>query len=92
MDVENVGMMDGKEVVQLYVATGREDAPVRELKAFQKVFIKAGEKVTVTLQLEQDAFASYDAEQCRWQVVNGEYALQICKNANEILLQQPIIV
>ena len=92
VDVENVGKMDGKEVVQLYVATGREDAPVRELKAFQKVFIKAGEKVTVTLQLDQDAFASYDAEQCRWQVVNGEYALQICKNANEILLQQPIIV
>ncbi|MBR5570080.1 MAG: glycoside hydrolase family 3 C-terminal domain-containing protein [Oscillospiraceae bacterium] len=92
VDVENVGKMDGKEVVQLYVAGNREDAPVRELKAFQKVFIKAGEKVTVTMELDQDAFKSYDVQAGGWQVQKGEYALQICKNANEILLQMPFVV
>lgn len=92
VDVENVGHVDGKEVVQLYIAGNREDAPVRELKAFQKVFVKAGEKVTVQLQLDQDAFAYYDAQAGCWCAEQGEYTLQICENANEILLQNPIIL
>ena len=92
VDVENVGKMDGKEVVQLYVAGNREDAPVRELKAFQKVFVKAGEKETVTMELDKDALSYYDVQAGCWQVEKGEYALQICKNANEILLQKSIVL
>ena len=49
VDVENIGKMDGAEVVQLYVSPKNSlvDRPVRELKAFQKVFVKAGQTVAV---------------------------------------------
>ena len=89
IDVENTGAMDGKEVVQLYVSplSSQVDRPVRELKAFQKVFVKAGEKVTVQLQLHQNAFSYYDEQAGCWQAEKCGYALQICKNANEVILQ-----
>ena len=88
-----MGKVDGKEVVQLYVSpvAAEADRPIRELKAFQKVFVKAGEKVTVQLQLDQDAFSCYNPQAGQWQADKGEYALQICKNANEILLTQRIV-
>lgn len=89
VDVENTGAMDGKEVVQLYVrpVVSEVDRPIRELKAFQKVFIKAGEKVTVQMQLDQDAFSYYNEQAGCWQVDKGEYTLQICKNAEEVFLE-----
>lgn len=89
VDVENVGNTDGKEVVQLYVSPVNPAAerPIRELKAFQKVFIKAGEKVTVNLQLDSDAFTYYDEQTHSWQTEKGEVSLQICKNANAVLLE-----
>ena len=88
VDVENIGNMDGKEVVQLYAGPKNPsvDRPVRELKAFRKVFVKAGESVTVDLQLDKDAFTYYDEQTHSWQEDKGEVSLQICKNANEVLL------
>ena len=89
VDVENIGNVDGKEVVQLYVSPKNPsvDRPVRELKAFRKVFVKAGDSVTVDLQLDKDAFTYYDEQTHSWQGDKGEVSLQICKNANEVLLQ-----
>jgi beta-glucosidase len=54
VDIKNAGTVDGYETVQLYV---RDDVsscvtPVRQLKGFQKVFVQAGETVTVTLPLD----------------------------------------
>lgn len=92
VDVENIGNMDGKEVVQLYVSPKNSAAerPIRELKAFQKVLIKAGQKVTVNLQLCSDAFTYYDAQTHSWQIEKGKISLQICKDANTVLLQSEI--
>ena len=87
VDVENTGTMDGKEVVQLYISSGREDAPLRELKAFQKVFVKAGEKVTVTMEPEPASY--YDTQAGCW-LADRDYTLEIGKNANRIVLTQRI--
>ena len=89
VDVENIGKMDGAEVVQLYVSPKNPsvERPVRELKAFQKVFVKAGEKETVKLQLDKDAFTYYDEQTHNWRADSGEYAVQICKNANQVQLE-----
>ncbi len=53
-DVENTGIWDGYEIVQVYV---RDDVssvitPVKQLKGFTKVFVKAGERVTVKIPLD----------------------------------------
>lgn len=58
----NTGNVDGKEVVQLYISQDkpRVSRPEKELKAFKKVFIKAGETAEVTLTLDPDDFAYWD--------------------------------
>ena len=92
VNVKNIGTMDGKEVVQLYISPKNSsvDRPARELRAFQKVFMKAGETATVTLQLDEDVFRYFDEQTHNWQTEHGEISLQICKHANSVILQENI--
>jgi beta-glucosidase len=52
VNVTNTGNYDGEEVVQLYIRDlfGKVVRPVKELKGFQKVFIKKGETKTIILR------------------------------------------
>lgn len=64
VEVTNTGKMDGEEVVQLYV---RDDVssytrPVKELKAYKRVVLKAGETKTVNLDITAESLAMYDAD------------------------------
>ena len=64
VDVKNTGNMDGEEVVQLYV---RDDIssftrPVKELKGYKRIFVKAGETKTVTLSINAESLAMYDKD------------------------------
>ena len=90
--VENISDLDGKEVVQLYV--GEEDPaverPVRELKAFQKVLIKAHETAEVVFRLTEEDFAYYSEDLHNWIANDGPFRIEICKNANEVLLSEQI--
>lgn len=92
VQVENVSDVDGKEVVQLYVNEVNPVVyrPVRELKAFDKVFIKAHEKKEVMFELKDDAFAYYSTALDRWTVKSGMFMIQIGKNAHDIVLEQKI--
>ncbi|MBW6492160.1 MAG: beta-glucosidase BglX [Lentimicrobium sp.] len=62
--VTNTGNFDGKEIVQLYLRdmVGTVTRPVKELKGFEKVFIKKGESkdVTFTIDIEDLKFYNYD--------------------------------
>ena len=81
--VTNTGKVDGEEVVQLYVCDmkGSVTRPVRELKGFKKVLIKAGEsrKVTFTLSPEDLSFTRKDMT---WGQEKGEYKLWIGGDSN----------
>ncbi|QCR24958.1 beta-glucosidase BglX [Pontibacter sp. SGAir0037] len=67
VDVRNTGNYDGEEVVQLYVqdVVGSVTRPVKELKNFQKIFLKKGESKTVTFRItpEDLMFYNYELEQ-----------------------------
>ena len=53
--VKNTGAVDGSEIVEVYrLAKEGEDAPVKELKGFEKVFLKAGEEKRITVQVEPE--------------------------------------
>jgi beta-glucosidase len=54
--------MDGEEVVQLYVSgkAGKAPAPLRSLRGFQRIFLKAGENKTLQFTLTQDDFSVLD--------------------------------
>ncbi|MCS3529234.1 beta-glucosidase BglX [Chryseobacterium sp. JUb7] len=62
--VSNTGNYDGEEVVQLYIRdlVGKVVRPVKELKGFQKIFIKKGETKTVSFTLTPENLKFYDDE------------------------------
>jgi beta-glucosidase len=61
MTLKNVGNYDGEEVVQLYTRdmVGSVTRPVKELKGFQKIFLKKGETRTITFTLTSNDLAFY---------------------------------
>lgn len=64
--VKNTGKYDGYETVQLYirdVVTPNWTRPVKELKGFEKVFIKAGESATVEFEITPEMLSWYEVDQ-----------------------------
>lgn len=90
--LRNTGNCDGAEIAQLYV--GRESdtvfRPVRELKGFKKVFLKAGELAEVTIPLDDKAYRFYDIRTNTWEIETGTYQIFIGRNAEAIELQGSI--
>ena len=76
--LSNTGDYDGKEIVQLYVRdlVGSVTRPVKELKGFQKVFLKAGESTTVSFHLNASELGFYKANGTYF-VEPGEFELFI---------------
>jgi beta-glucosidase len=60
--VTNTGKRDGSEVVQLYIRdlVGSITRPVRELKGFEKIFLRAGESKTVSFKITPELLRFYD--------------------------------
>lgn len=94
VDVENVGRISGKALVQIYVAPEKVEMirPVRELKAFEKVSLEAGEKKTVIIELSPRAFTHWNPTAKKWRAENGSYAIQVGLNAHDIVLEERVKV
>ena len=92
LQVENVSDVDGKEVIQVYVSevTPVVERPIRELKAFNKVFVKAHDKVDVQIRLDKEVFSYYSVVNEKWIVNPGEFIIEIGKNAHDILLKEEL--
>ena len=62
VEVTNRSERDGQEVAQLYVRqpVAERSRPLRQLKGFEKVFLKAGETKTVTFRLEAGTLGAHD--------------------------------
>lgn len=84
VELRNAGRYDGTEVVQLYVQdkVGSVTRPVKELKAFRRIFLKAGESTAVsfTLPVSELAFWGYDM---RYKVEPGDFKLWVGTNSAE---------
>jgi len=85
LTVTNNGQYDGKEVVQLYIrdVVGSVTRPVKELKGFQKIDLKAGESKTVSFSItpEDLKFYNYDLKY-DWEP--GEFEIMIGGNARDV--------
>lgn len=86
--VENTGSRDGAEVVQLYIAKpdGKIFRPVRQLKGFQKVFLKAGENQRVHLAFDDKTFRYWNTVTNGWEVEGGSYWVEIGASSTDIRL------
>lgn len=90
--IENSSDVAGNEVVQIYISEVHPvvTRPVRELKAFDKVFIKAHDKIDVKRRLDKEVFSYYSPEHGKWVIHPGIFLIEIRKNAHEILLAEKI--
>lgn len=85
--VKNTGSMYGAEVVQLYVSDPvcTVVRPEKELKAFEKIFLKPGEAKVVELKLNVADLAFYDEVKKGWTVESGDFVLQLGNSSRNIL-------
>jgi beta-glucosidase len=88
VDVENTGGMDGVEVVQLYIndVISSVTTPVKELRGFERVHLKAGERRTVTFRLVPEDLALWDRNFHRV-VEPGLFEVMIGSSAEKIRLR-----
>ncbi|MDR3474835.1 MAG: glycoside hydrolase family 3 C-terminal domain-containing protein [Devosia sp.] len=89
LTVANTGNRTGGTVVQLYVGDEAASAPrpPKELKAFAKVRLEAGESRRVRLKLDARAFAFYRPEARHWLVEPGSFTLLAGTSAADIALR-----
>ena len=90
----NTGMRDGVEVVELYVrnAPSRVYKAEKELRAFCKIFLRAGEEKTAELSFEKADLAYWHAGRHAWVLENGTYELCAAASAADIRLTAPLVV
>ena len=93
-DITNLSNIDAKEISQVYV---KEVFPVvirpeKELKAFSKDLIKAGETKRVSIELDKRAFAYYSVVYDDWTVENGEFEIEVGASSRDIRLKTKIMV
>jgi len=82
----NTGKVDGAETAQLYVSKSKSAVAraAKELKAFKKVFLKAGESKTVTIELPVSSLAYYNETKQAWEVESGGYSLLLGSSSRDI--------
>lgn len=92
--VQNTGNVDGAEVVQIYISKpdSKIFRPVKELKGFQKVYLKAGESKTVTIPLDDKAFRYYNIITNKWEIEGGTYQIMAGSNVAEISLSTEVSI
>jgi beta-glucosidase len=86
LDVTNTGKRAGSEVVQLYVHQDHCSVPrpPKELKGFQKIFLKPGETRTVKFTLDKRSFAYFSEKKKDWVVEPGKFELLIGRSSRNI--------
>jgi beta-glucosidase len=87
-DIANTGDRAGAEVAQVYVqpVNPAVPRPVKELKGFAKVLLQPGEKQTVTVTLDENAFAYYDVGTRSWVAAQGDYKILVGRSSRDIPL------
>jgi beta-glucosidase len=83
--VSNTGKYDGEEVVQLYIRDlfGKVVRPVKELKGFQKIFLKKGESKKVEFRLTPEDLKFFDNElNFDWE--GGEFDIMVGTDSQNV--------
>lgn len=90
----NTGSRAGAEIAQVYISAkdSRLFRPLRELKAFEKVYLEAAESKTITLPLDEKAFRYFNTTTGRFEVEGGVYHVEVGASAHDIKLEAAIKV
>ena len=85
--VTNTGAVAGAETIQLYVSDleASVERPVKELKAFRKVFLQPGETKQVSLTIDRSALSYYDDQTGQWTAKPGDFKALIGTSSKNII-------
>ena len=91
-DIINTGKYDGAEIVQLYVSSPRVNvfAPLRELKGFSKIYLKAGQRGRVEFVVDKDELKYYNVAENKYVFEGGEYTFEICSDCESVKLSSTV--
>ncbi len=93
LNIKNTSNVDGAEVVQLYISEEKPSVarPMKELKGFQKVFVKAGEEKTVEIEVAVKDLQFYDDTQNKWTANPGKFKVLVGSSSADIRQSETII-
>lgn len=86
IDITNTGTREGAEVVQLYIEDVKStlDRPVKELKGFEKVFLKPGETKTVSFEVTKELLSYFDDSKHEWVAEPGTFKAHMAASSADI--------
>ncbi len=92
VELTNTGNVTGDEVVQLYIQHINSSVvrPEKELKAFQRITLKPGEKKTVKLQFDTDNLSYWDEDENRWVLEKDKVKIMIGSSSDNIKFSKMI--
>lgn len=84
VSVTNKGKRDGDEIVQVYLRhAGDTEGPLKTLRGFKRVSIKAGETKQVEVDMPRESFETWDNTTNTMRVVGGEYHLMVGNSSSD---------
>ena len=87
--VENTGKRDGTEIVQVYIRnTADKEGPLKTLRAFKRVDVKAGKTVNETIRLNLESFEGWDSETNTMRFKPGTYEIFVGNSSADKDLQR----
>ncbi len=90
--VNNTGNLDGAEVLQVYVGMPKSKVKraLKELKGFQKVYLKAGESKEALISIPVSKLAYYNETDSKWDLEPGSYMIYVGNASNQIIQTEKI--
>lgn len=91
-EVENTGGREGAEVAQIYVGEQNPAVPrpLKELKGFEKIWLKPAQAKTVSVDLDKSSFAYYDVGKKQWVVKPGKFDISVGSSSRLIRFSQSV--
>ena len=87
--IENTGKRDGTEIVQVYIRnTADKEGPLKTLRGFKRVDVKAGQKVVETIRLDRESFEGWDSETNTMRFIPGTYDIFVGNSSLDKDLQR----
>lgn len=86
--MKNTGNVEGREAAQIYISdpVSTLPRPVRELKGFTKVALKAGESKKATVEFDRDALAYYNERLGKWVAEKGTFVVEVAASSRDVRL------
>ena len=87
LDISNESDIDGEDVIQIYIGKKESNIyrPIKELKAFKKVFVKANSCAGACVEVDIDDIKSYRDATDTFEIEGGEYELYVALNTNLVI-------